>query len=901
MSFSTGAVLRFGVSTVVLLMCILACQHQNPSDTIPDQEAALRMTPDSTRYKWYQGQRKEILSIAGSNPTLALTQTLDLLSKETTEDSITAKWYALAVYLYTQKNEYQKAIELGEKAIELLHRFDCKTGFASCYNNLGYGLYNTGEYRSAIRYLSLAYQTLPLEGQALHAHKACENLALSYCALGMYDKADSILTQGDTDGYMPAFELAFHRGIVARDRGHFGEALHYFQQAGQTEETQRFIAFCMARMNQFGEAQQQFQSALKLAKSRRNGTESGKILWGLADLSLQKKEYKEAIRRADLVFDFLQRYRDTLHTEQAFSLPERLEWLIQTLQLRGDSWYGLYTQTQQVPYLDSAAVAYTKAIWTSDSLCAGFREELSAVEMRSSLYTLYEKTIRLYFELKKHRPAETDTVDGYIFMLVEKAKAYALRAAIRESTAEKRLLPTELFLQRRSLRARLANFMRDNNADSILSVQTALRRSDEMVRASYPALKTLSKDAAIVHGLPSIRSQLGAEEAILEWFIGDSVCIAVGITAREVRFFQTPRSASLDNLIVATNGELSGTSVAEGKVGYTRAAHDLFQQLAFSPVAFFRNQGVKRIYMVPDGPLWRIPFDALPENISGKPDSYLVDDFTLSYSWSAALWLESRLKMTRTTADQNYAGFAPIYGVAPNNTHTMLYSTSRTDLPVAREMVSTAAQQFNGDAWLEKAATKSMFMKVAPRYAVLHLAMHGLADIENSLRSGLAFYDPGNTSEDSLLTASEIYNLDLHANLVVLSACNTGTGDIQRGEGVMSLSRAFTSAGCPSTAMTLWSIPEEATSDLVTLFFKHLQEGMPKDKALSAAKLDFLRNPRWVDYQHPYYWSGLMLTGDTTALPVSTSTTQFWATIVVVGLLLFLLIYYFRTKNKKRH
>lgn len=127
--------------------------------------------------------------------------------------------------------------------------------------------------------------------------------------------------------------------------------------------------------------------------------------------------------------------------------------------------------------------------------------------------------------------------------------------------------------------------------------------------------------------------------------------------------------------------------------------------------------------------------------------------------------------------------------------------------------------------------------------------------------SKLVFYQDNDTLEDGMLNTYELFNMDLNAGLAVLSACNTGSGKLLKGEGIMNLARGFIYAGVPGIVMTMWSVEDQASSDIVNKFYKYLKDGMSKDEALRQAKLDFLAQGDPLK-SHPFYWAAYVNIGD---------------------------------------
>jgi CHAT domain-containing protein len=145
------------------------------------------------------------------------------------------------------------------------------------------------------------------------------------------------------------------------------------------------------------------------------------------------------------------------------------------------------------------------------------------------------------------------------------------------------------------------------------------------------------------------------------------------------------------------------------------------------------------------------------------------------------------------------------------------------------------------------------------RFRIVHFATHGLTDERFPMRSALVLSDPQDPSEDGFLAASEIYPLRLDAELVVLSACETGMGKMVRGEGVLGLPRALLFAGASNVVMSLWSVSDEATAELMTRFYEEMTDRKrPPAQALARAKVSMLESERW---SHPFYWAGFVFLG----------------------------------------
>jgi CHAT domain-containing protein len=246
---------------------------------------------------------------------------------------------------------------------------------------------------------------------------------------------------------------------------------------------------------------------------------------------------------------------------------------------------------------------------------------------------------------------------------------------------------------------------------------------------------------------------------------------------------------------------------------------------------------------------------------------FLLQKTVLRYEYSARLALQPHLQRSHLDF---FAGYAPAYeGEVPmpargeNTSCGNAESTRFAPLLNNQSEVSQIAGLVGGRAFLGAEASEQVFQQHLHEPRVIHLAMHGFLNDCDPLYSGLAFSPQaaGRQGEenDGILHAYEIYNLKMNAELAVLSACNTGRGQLAKGEGVISLARAFKYAGCPNVLMSLWQADDQATSQIMQYFYQNLKRGMSKDVAIRQAKLDYLGA---ANRDHPFFWGAFVLIGD---------------------------------------
>ncbi|MFK7969460.1 MAG: CHAT domain-containing protein [Bacteroidia bacterium] len=344
---------------------------------------------------------------------------------------------------------------------------------------------------------------------------------------------------------------------------------------------------------------------------------------------------------------------------------------------------------------------------------------------------------------------------------------------------------------------------------------------------------------------------------------------------------------------------------AEARTAFGEQAYACYQDL-LAPIFDKISSGtIDRLIIVPHGQLGYVPFEVL---LSEQPAAgaqfsdmeYLTLSHTIRYAYSATLFCTR--SQTQNEPQKFLAGFAPDYGesVESNTAYPTLALRDIAPLTQNQPEVLKVSGMMTGDSHCGAAATEDAFKQHAADYRILHLAMHAFVNDSVPLYSSLIFAKDTNstTSEDGYLHTYEIYNLPLQAELVVLSACQTGAGKQRQGEGIMSLAHAFRYAGCPNIVTSLWQADDQSTARLMELFYTHLKIGTDKDKALQLAKRDFINEGVQT---HPFYWAGFVLLGD--EKPVSSN--HFFSIkkgliAVLLGVILILFYLFLKKSNRTR-
>lgn len=495
---------------------------------------------------------------------------------------------------------------------------------------------------------------------------------------------------------------------------------------------------------------------------------------------------------------------------------------------------------------------------------------------------------------------EDDGNNDYLekaFALMEMGKASTLLDFLHDQEALAGGAITNALLQEeRRFRMQLTTLEKQLNEENnkperdsllVFSIEAELTRVKEgyeqfvdRLEEEHPAYfhRKYSPQAVTVE---KVQEQLEAHTVLVEYFLGDSLLVALAVSPSGVAVHRSTADASFFEDLEVVTGALSGAPESLGE-DFKERLFRLSQKLLPPSIV---DPALEHLIIIPDHRLAYLPFELLlTEEPSSRDLPFLFKNYAVRYRSAASLVFGS--SSSRGKVRESYLGFAPDYEGQPlamSGADTVVRQffpdLCRDDLiPLTfnQSEVAEAAAAWQGQAVTGGLATEQAFKEKAPNGRILHLAMHAFTTDEDPRYSFFAFAADTAAAEDGYLYAYELQHLDLQAELVVLSACNTGAGKVQRGEGVMSLARAFQYAGCPNVVMSLWPANDASTQKIISAFFRHLKAGQPKDQALRHAKLDFLADPANVEYGHPFFWAGFVLVGDGGALTLVRPGAQRW-------------------------
>ena len=546
------------------------------------------------------------------------------------------------------------------------------------------------------------------------------------------------------------------------------------------------------------------------------------------------------------------------------------------------------------------------AVFLIDYLRKLMIDDKSKLILSGQVPPVYEQSIQLSYQL--YQITKQEQYLKHIYWVMERNKSYLLNHSILETQSKGfSNIPDTLLLMESQLKSNLAFYEKQlyhqsiatdgvdsiklkNLSAQIFDLKRALQAFQDNLALNYPMytglMRTIQSDflAALQQEL------LKPGDLIIEYFLGKSHIYGLAISNRGLWVHTTPMPGDLQAEVeqLSTGIQNKQTTV------YLQSALYFYQNLLAPFLEKKEFEKPDNLIIVPDGILGYIPFDLLLPGYNSNPDlkqlNYLIKDYTISYQYSVALMhLESQKK--HKIQSNPFVGYAPSFGVdaelaaASRGVSQQLLLPELEPLPQAEQEIVAAASILGGEIFIGPRATKSSFKKMSKDAAIIHVASHTLINNENPLYSQLVFAPESKSGEDYLLHTYELYNLDLNASLVSLSACNTGVGKFYEGEGIMSLARGFMYAGVPSVVMSLWSVSDFATEKIMSAFYRNLSQGKAKDEALRAAKLEYLEEAD-NNGAHPYYWGGLVLLGNAEPIELGVPFPQWWLYAIIGALAL---------------
>jgi CHAT domain-containing protein/Tfp pilus assembly protein PilF len=719
----------------------------------------------------------------------------------------------------------RESIALFRRALEVNRSIDALSGVLIAHSNLGVSLMLQGNYIEALQAFDESLALSDKLGRSETTIGTLEKVGAIYRRLGDYDQARSY----------------FERALILAEKSGAKPAI-----ASATQS----LADLRLESGEARGATSLFDKAIALQTELGNRSALGRALESLGAAHLQLRD-REAARAAfersfaiaeeindrELMASALVRRASIADSTDAIALAERAVAIADEIALPEEQWQahlGLGRAYRKVQRDAEARTAIERAVAIVEEL----RRGLPGEEMTRQ--QAFENLIAPYHELVSLLVAQRE--NGAALEYAERAKARVLLDVLRYGrpdvgsalTAEEKKTEARLAVQLAEVNREYRKALVAGKANAALSAKLRKARleSDRFITTLYAAHPQLRIESGEVEPITATHFRAMKDaDAFVEFVVTDAATYRFTISGGAISVATIPIGRQKLHDEVLAFREL----LAERDLAYAKAGRTLYERL-------FGNAKLKgTLCIVPDGPLWELPFQALQPSAS----EFLLDRHAIFLAPSLTV-LREMSAAPRSRAASRLLAFGFPNALAP--------------LPQSETEVRRIAALYgakNSRVYLRGDAREEVVKAEAGSYDVLHFATHGVLDDRNALYSRLVFSPPSAKNEDGLLEAREIMRLDLRARLAVLSACETARGRVGEGEGLIGMSWALFVAGAPSSVVSQWKVDSTSTTDLMIEFHRGLRvNGRSNAEALRRAALHVRAK-----HKHPFYWAPFVVIG----------------------------------------
>ena len=852
--------------------------------------------------------------------------------------------YLSLIVAYIELQEYEKAIDYSNIALAIAGgKPDAVTArdMIDLYANLGVCFTRLADFSKAKIYFERAESIhkenkLDLDKNYINL---INSLAIIYGILGLAEKSVEYYENGVALAMALPVNSSFSFNIVnsyAINLGNSGEAkkgealLKLALEKARLDKAKTPMLFYEVLSN-YAEYLQEYNIDNKkslecfaeclnyLDKNPKDMLLSNRVLVGYS-LSLAKSG--EPTRAIELIQDLLEKDYGVISKIGIFNNPE-IESIkvdktsLKIFKTKYQILWDLFKNSNDLNILETASQTSEIIISLLDKLRINISEEDSRLilgdKYRDSYFNaindfniLYGKTSDNKFLEKAFEYSEKSKVAG---LLTSTRELKAVQFQIPPDIAEfefrlKRDIGTFNILIAEEKNKEDADYTLINSWNEKLLKDIRLRDSLILVfERKYPEYYTIKYNTRVV-SLNDIPRIIGRDGNYINYVLSDTVLYIFVANRKHKQILSLPVKAEFYDNIKLFRELLSMPESSEDALTafhkYQTTGYNLYKIL-IDPVRPYLVSD--KLIISPDNILSYIPFETIPTAISAESRPlyrtipYMMNDFDISYTYSATFMAES---VKRTYGFRNNVlAFAPNYP-EPIDIQSVLKNRQSqkgvlNDLPYARQEAQYVTEITGGVLYENSEARESVYKKESGKFDIIHLAMHTILNDKDPMYSTLIFAPESDSPGDCYLNTYEVYGIPLKAKMVVLSSCNTGSGLLFSGEGVLSLARGFIYSGSQSVVMSMWEIEDRSGTDIVKEFYDNLKKGYRKSSALRKARIDFLRNSDQLR-SHPYFWSAMIVYGNNSRL--------FYSRYIIIGSALFcaaiiisLLLFYFRNRK----
>ncbi|WP_242673181.1 CHAT domain-containing protein [Niastella yeongjuensis] len=766
--------------------------------------------------------------------------------------------------LYYENGNYLQSRNYFTQALAIINKKPAKdaTWVVNIENNVAAASYKLGQYQQAIAIYKTIYSQKAFTSQIFL------NMGLAYKAMGNYQQALGWFHRVNTNTLPRVFNELAHTHLLLQ---HPDSTDYYLKRFAQSNSPN---------------------------KAAPNSTYTGMYHLYRGDWLIQQQQYDAALQslqQAIIVFSGHFNNTNVRANPAQFTGTFTSYRLFDALFKKATTFETLYKTTHSEAHLQTALDTYNSAIALLRFIEKSYDTDEAKLFLKNNNQQVYQNAVTVCLQLHALHPNK-----GYAqqaFVMAERNKASVMYSGVTEKGFRK--LPgidAGLVQQERNIKYNLArlSIRSDQTQDSAALVTLANEKAGFEIQLAQ--VQHALQQNSLYYQLKyqetyprpdSLQQYLGRQQAVISFYAtGNTLNVFVitrsGFKQTRIDSFSTIQQAITHWLTALQNPE-SGRRFKGAPWG-----RQLYRQLVQPLQAL--TAGATEWTIIPDNILYYLPFESLPAEAGDEPQT-LLETTEISYQFSSRFIIaQAARKQSASTVIQTLA-FAPFAEAGKPFPHPEY--TFMQQLPASAEEIA----HLPGLAFTNQQATKEQFLHHLQQYPVVHLATHAIADTGNSAASFIAFYPQSPQPTQDALYLEELYGLNMEGTqLVIISACETGHGQLVNSEGVLSLTRGFAYAGCASMVNSLWKADDAATAAILHQFQLYLQKGFTKAKALRQAKLDYLHSNAL--YKTPNYWAHLILTGDNQPLVQAVTWFRWLLVTGAVVAVLSGMIYYIKRRKK---
>jgi len=440
--------------------------------------------------------------------------------------------------------------------------------------------------------------------------------------------------------------------------------------------------------------------------------------------------------------------------------------------------------------------------------------------------------------------------------------------------------------------------------------EKAYQSIKEEIILKHPKFEELKNDFSTLT-IEAIQAKLDDNTAIVKYFAGENNLISFVVTNQDVHYHIEEEIDHVDTLIGELRNQILNYSASNENKSveskFMNTSLELYSKVMQQQVAALPDE-ISNLIILTSGSLKQIPFESFvttPNKSWLDSEAFLINDFSIKYGYYLGQAVKQEMSKDLEkilTYGLEYDDFT-LQSMKKNVGDSILFeivnkfrSEEFSHTYFADDEALEIAKMFNGKSFLNEEATKESFLKNAPLFDLIHVSAHSYLDANSPEESSIILHKE-NERSNNLLRMKDILGVDLNGQFVVLSACNTFFGKDQKGEGLSSIAKSFIETGAGSVMGSYWPVPDEISKTFMSSFYSYLKDGLDKDEALRAAKLQFLNSDDLVSpmYKSPFYWSSWVIYGDTSPLELTSSFIYYVLGILII--LIIVLLYFYTKKN----